>query len=279
VPPLSGSVLWQTTLTLLSAALPPNFHHTATTTATWIVMAIALVAALAAAVLELRRSADRRANWRLWLLVAWLGIPAILGVLAALAGEPIELARCAILLIPATALLMAWAISRLAPSPWVGALVLIVLVALRLAQVIPAYGVSPEDWKGAVAYVSRTTVGQRACIAFYPQDGRESFDYYVRGTSTARRLTPVLPALDWTTVKPFVEQYGNFTASDWRAVGSCSRLILVASHQGSSSGTAVSRANWTRYLAIQHALGKRFASHTVRKFGWASAVTVTSYSR
>jgi len=279
VPSLGGSVLGQTALTLLSAALPPNFHHTSTTTATWIVMAIALAATLVAAVLELRRSADRRAHWKLWLLVAWLVIPATIGLLASLAGEPIELARCAILLIPAISLLTVWAIVRLAPNPAAGAVVLAVLLALRLLQVIPAYGVSSEDWKGAAAYVARSTVGQRACVAFYPQDGRESFDYYVRGSAAARRLTPVLPALDWSTVKPFVERYGSFTAADLRAVGGCSRLILIASHQGSSSGTAVSRANWARYVAIQHALDKRFASHTVRKFGWASTVTVTSYSR
>ena len=103
---------------------------------------------------------------------------------------------------PALALLIAWVLLRPTVTPALGVACVAVLLALRLAQVIPSYGVSPEPWKPATAYVLKSTPADRpACIAFYPQDGREVFDYYLLRTAggaagnPAPVLRPVLPTL------------------------------------------------------------------------------------
>jgi hypothetical protein len=162
-----------------------------------------------------------------------------------------------------------------------------VLLVLRLLQIIPSYGTSPENWKAAAAYVLSARGGRPACVAFYPQDGRESFDYYLRSSATRQpgsgldpTLSPVLPTLGWATVKPFVERYATLDGGPLAAVTSrCRQLFLVASHQGQSTGPVVSRANLVRYERLQGALAQRYPQRTVQQFGWASAVSVTRYSR
>jgi len=280
VPPLSFGELGQTGETLLSTALPPNFHHTVTTIAATVLSAVAVLAALAAAATVVRRHARRQTHWQVSFLLAWVLIPAVIGVLASVAGEPIELARCAILLMPGLALLVVWALCDPRLPRFAGALGVTVLLGLRLAQVIPAYGVSPENWKAATAYTLAVTGQGRACVAFYPQDGRESFDYYLRGDAAADRLTPVLPTLGWATVKPYVEHYGTLSAAGWKTVAaSCPRLFLIASHQGQRGGTPASRVDYARYQTILTELSSHYAGHSQRKFGWASPVRVTVFTR
>jgi hypothetical protein len=278
VPPLSGSVLGQSAMTLLSGGMPPNLHHTATSVLTTILSAALTIWALALAV---------RAQWRVRLLAAWLLIPAAVGVVLAAAGEPIELARCAILLMPALSLLLVWLLAR-APLPrGAGPAAFAILIVLRLLQIVPSYGTSPEDWKAASAYVLHADAGQAACIAFYPQDGREVFNYYARrsaGAALARdgaqRLVPVLPSLPLGTVKPFVEQYETLAGGPLAAVTKrCSVLFLLASHIGQSSGPAVSREHLARYDQLRATLAARYAFQTSRQFGWAATVYVTRYSR
>ncbi len=277
VPPLSGPVLGQTATTLLSAGLPPSFHHTATSLVVAIVSGALTIWALVLAV---------RAQWRVQLLAAWLLIPAVVGLAVAVAGKPIELARCAILLIPAVSLLLVWLLARASLPRGSGVAAFAVLIALRLLQIVPSYGTSPEDWKAASAYVLTANAGQTACIAFYPQDGREVFDYYLRrkvgtkvGREAQRGLVPVLPSLPFGAVRPYVEQYDTLTGGPLAAVTKrCSVLFLLASHIGESSGTALSRAHLASYDQLLIALAKRYASHSSRRFGWSAPVYVTLYS-
>jgi hypothetical protein len=158
---------------------------------------------------------------------------------------------------------------------------------LRLLQIVPSYGVSPEDWKAAGAYVLTTTAGQPACIAFYPWDGREVFDYYLLranattpGREADRPPLPVLPSLRYAVVKPFVEQYDSLSGARLAAVVKrCPVLFLLASHIGQSSGPPVSRAHLARYEQLLETLSGRYASDTTRSFGWAAPVYVTRYAR
>jgi len=153
-------------------------------------------------------------------------------------------------------------------------------------QIVPSYGTSPEDWKAASAYVLSANAAQSVCIAFYPEDGREVFDYYVQrsvGTTLGREgtqgLVPVLPSLRFGTVKPFIEQYDTLTGGPLAAVTKrCSVLFLLASHIGQSTGPAVSRAHLARYDQLRQTLAQRYPSHTSRQFGWAAPVYVTRYS-
>jgi hypothetical protein len=285
VPPLSGAVLGQTAMTLLSAGMPPNFHDTATSVITAAVCAVLLLGALGLAIREVRRSSDRRADWRLHLLLGWLLVPAVVGLAVAGAGKPIELARCAILLMPALSLLLVWLLARPPLPRGAGAAAFTLLIALRLLQMIPSYGTSPEDWKAASAYLQSANRGQAACVVFYPQDGRQVFDYYLErsalsatGRGLVKRFIPVLPSLRWETVEPFVEQYDTLSGARLAAAEKrCAVLFLVASHIGQSSGSAVSRAHLASYQRLQAALSERYPDHLQREFGWAATVYVTSY--
>jgi mannosyltransferase len=291
--PLSWQIAGQATLTLLSAALPPNFHRTATTVPTVIVVGLAVIAGLAVAAraaLGALRNGRGRDSWQVLLVLSWLLIPTVLTLIAYAAGEPIELWRVAILGMPALALLMAWVLLRPGVAPALGVAGVAVLLALRLLQVIPSYGVSSEPWKAAAAYVLKSAPADRAdCVAFYPQDGRELFDYYLLRVARSggggaggaiSGLRPVLPTLPWRTVRPYVEVYGTLDAGQpARIARQCTSLWLLASHEGQTRGTHQSLINITRYRRLESELRALYPHVTTRTFGWASAIHVARFYR
>ncbi len=249
-------------------------------------LGLALVAALVLATrtaLRARRDGrPREESWPILLLLSWLLVPTALIVVAYAAGEPIELARVAILVMPPLALLMAWVLMRPTVTPLLGVAGVAVLLALRLAQVIPSYGVSSEPWKAVTAYVLKSTPNERpACIAFYPQDGRQVVDYYLLRTTGGAAgnpdpaLRPVLPTLPWRTVRPYVERYGTLDAGQLaRIARQCPRLWLLASHEGQTNGTHQSLVNLRRYQRLEDQLGALYPHAALRTFGWASAIRV-----
>ena len=285
--PLSWQIAGQSTLIVLSAAVPPSFHRTATTVPTAIVVGLAVITGLAVAgraAFTALRDGRGRESWPLLMLLSWLLVPTVLTLIAYAAGEPIELWRVAILELPPLALLMAWLLMRPAVAPALGIAGVAVLLALRLLQVIPSYGVSSEPWKAAAAYVVRSTPADRpACIAFYPQDGREPFDYYLlraaASTGAAGGVAPglrsVLPVLPWRTVRPYVEVYGTLSTGQLALIATqCPRLWLVASHKGQAGGTHQSLVNLRRYQQLQQDLRALYPHTAARTFGWASPIHV-----
>jgi hypothetical protein len=292
VAPLSWGNAGQAALALLSAAFLPNFHRTATTGPAAIVGGLAVIAGLGLATRSALRARGRgRARGRqersepLLLILAWALIPTVLTLAAYAAGEPIELTRVTILELPALALVTAWLLMRSATQALLGTAAVVVLLALRLLQVIPSYGVSPEPWSAVTAYVLKSEpAGRPACVAFYPQDGRESFDYYLlrtprpRAGDPAPNLRPVLPSLAWRTVRPFVERYGTVDAGQrTRIAGECPRLWLIASHSGQANGTPRSLTNLRRYRSLELGLGRLYAHSSERTFGWASSIHVSRF--
>jgi uncharacterized membrane protein len=282
VTPLSWRVAYQAAVTLLSAGAPPNFHNTSTTVAAAIVTALAVLAAIVVAARAALPARRRPGSWPVLLLLSWVVVPTVLTLVVYAAGEPIELSRVTILVMPALGLLLGWLLLRPGVVPALGLAALAVLLALRLLQLIPSYGVSPEPWDAATAYVlASTPADQSACLVFYPQDGREPFDYYLRAfrpsaaSDPAPSLRPILPSLAWTTVKPFVEVYGTIGAGQLaRTAQTCQRLWLIGSHEGQAHGTSESRANLTRYLQLEHELRRLYPHTSLRSFGWASPIHV-----
>ena len=115
------------------------------------------------------------------------------------------------------------------------------------------------------------------CVAFYPADGRMAFDYYL---PSATRLTPVLPAVPWAQIRPYVERYAAPAASQlMRIEAGCPRLWLIASHQGQRDGPPASRVNYARYLTLLHSLAGAYPRHETKAFGWASPVRVELLTR
>jgi hypothetical protein len=60
---------------------------------------------------------------------------------------------------------------------------------------------------------------------------------------------------------------------------SCPRLWLISSHEGQPGGTAGSRANYARYLALRGSLSAEYPRRSSRSFGYAAPVTVALYAR
>jgi uncharacterized membrane protein len=297
VTPLGWRIAGQAALALFSAALVPNFHHTATTVPAVIVMGLAVLAGLALAariVLQTRAAradSGKRAHaehdgqsWPLLLILSWTLVPTVITLVAYAAGEPIELPRVTILELPALALLVAWLLLRPQVKPALGAVAVALLLVLRLLQVIPNYGVSPEPWNAATAYVLKSTPANRpACAVFYPQDGRESVDYYLKRMRPARTdpapsLRPVLPSLPWASIRPYVERYGTLDSAQQSAIASeCPRLWLIASHAGQAKGTNRSLLNLKHYQGLERRFAGDYKHHTLRTFGWASPIRVWLY--
>lgn len=271
------SVIGHTVATLTSAGYSPNFHHNPLTTLLTASTLAAAAAALAVAV------ARRPPAWQLWLPASWLLVPSVLAVAAAFAGEPIELQRLSILMVPALSLLLAWGLWEL-PLP-VGAAwaAVAVVLGLRLAVLVPTYGVSPENWKAAASSVLGSS-RSAACIAFYPQDGRMPFDYYVRssgaGSGATSSLTPVLPVATWSAVEPYIERYAAPSSRRLAAIAAaCPRLWLIAAHEGQPGGPPASQADYHRYKRLLASLERAYPHRRLRTFGYAAAVRVDLFTR
>lgn len=282
VPPLTVHVLGQTAVTLFSTGMPPNFHKTITTTAGTILCGLLLVAAVVAAG-RLWRGRDLGGSaWKVMLCVAWVVVPTVLGLIAAAAGKPIELARCTVLLMPGLSLLFAWALLHPLVPRYASIGGVIVLLALRVIALVPSYGTSPENWKAATADVLAAARTRGGCVMFYPQDGRMAFDYYARhdGLGLAADLTPVLPTIPWGQVKPYVEEYHVPSKAQLNAiVARCPRLWLISSHEGQSNGPRLSGEDYVKYERLVAALGWRYPSQRLKQYGYAAVVYVWQLSR
>jgi mannosyltransferase len=257
---------------LTSAGLEPNIHATATTTAL-LGITIVLLIAIAAIVVW------GRPSWGSLLITSWLLVPVALAFLESFVGQPIFLPRNLLICVPAAALVLGWGLTR--PQVPVALTVGSVagLIALRALQLAPSYGVSPEDWRGATAHVlSESRPGD--CVAFYPSDGRQAFEYYLASRERTRSPRPVLPSVPFSEVRTFVEDYATLGAAQLSAVhAGCLRLWFIASHEGQANGPGGSRANWARYLRLRAALTAAYTTSTAASFGYAAPVTVQLFAR
>ena len=284
VPKPNLSQLHQMLEVLFSAGLQPNFHLTATGTALLVLSGALLLAGAAAAVILLRRPgapAERHPSWPLVLLLCWLTVPVALAVLESYLVQPITLPRAALVSLPAASLVLArGAMDRRVPRV-LGCAAVGAVLLLRALQLGPSYGVSPENWSAASAHVL-AAARPGDCIAFYPSDGRQAFSYYVGGRTAAAARAPrsVLPAVPWSEVRPFVEQYVAPTSSRTTQIeASCPRLWFVTSHRGQKTGPPASRTYYARYLALLGTLTGGYARHETVSYGWASPVRVELFSR
>jgi mannosyltransferase len=264
-PSRNAQQVWES---LSSAALRPSF---ASSGVTWVLLAVTSLLVLCAAVAILRALAHDRRDWRGALMLAWLIVPLLLAWLESLLAQPIFISRNLLVAEPAVAVLVALALTHRRVPQMLGWALLAGVLALRAAVLVPAYGVSPEQWKGATSFVlARAQAGD--CIAFYPSDGRMAFRYYL-GDRPAPRS--VLPVASWGAVRPFVEDYATLSPAAVSAVvRGCPRLWFVTSHEGQPSGPAGSRANYTRYLGLRSALEDAYAIRRVTSLGRAAVIRI-----
>jgi mannosyltransferase len=268
----SGQLFWvpkpnwtlskQVAEALTSAGLEPSFHTTSTT---YVLLAGTLVLLILVAweVLTVRR------EWRPVLMLSWLVVPVGLALVESVVGQSIFLPRNLLMSLPAVSVLLAWGTTRGRFPLAISGALLAALIALRAVQLAPSYGVSPEDWRGATAYVLGNSQ-PRDCVAFYPTDGRNAFRYYVRG----RPPRSVLPAVPWSDARAYIEKYPTLA----KPPPGCARLWLLSSHQGQPDGPVASRRNRARYFALRAQLQGNYRHQRAANFGYAAPVTVQLFS-
>lgn len=295
---------------LLSAGLQPNFHLTATATPLLLLSGVLVFGAAGAiaspllrawrerhdSVLDLPAATfyDRRAMWAQTLVLSWLVVPVALSVLESYLVQPITLPRAVLISLPAASILLAWGAFSGRVTHLVGWCVVGAVIVLRALQLAPTYGVSPENWQEASAHVL-AAARPGDCVAFYPSDGRQAFSYYwgtnppatapanaaARGGEVSGRVPKsILPAVPWTIVKPYVEDYASLSSAGLSQIESaCPRVWFVTSHSGQEHGPAASRNDYFRFQALQAALTRGYGEHQTVSYGWASPVRVELFSR
>jgi uncharacterized membrane protein len=290
VPRPSHTVNKQVFESLTSAGLQPVFRKTAVT---FVLLGLTVAALIAVAIVivrdRVRGTADpgpggSERDGRAWgqiLILAWFVVPVALAFVESLFGQPIFEPRNLLAAVPAVALLLAIGITDPRLPRGLAWSAFVVVLGLRAAALAPSYGTSPEDWRGATAYVlARTQPGD--CVAFYASDGRMAFQYYL-GTGAAavsRAPRSILPVARWGVVRTYVEDYSGLTpAQVSRLPGDCRRLWFIASHQGEPSGPAGSRANYRRFVALRGSLERAYPRHRKAKFGYAAVIRVELLSR
>jgi hypothetical protein len=265
---------------LTSAGLQPSFHRTATTTPL-LILTVLLLIAVGAGTARAWGAGER--VWGEALVAAWLVVPVAIALIYSLFFQPVFLPRNLLMAVPPVGLLLGAGLTRTAltgprlPTGAVlGPALLVILVGGRALQLAPSYGVSPEPWQQASAYVlDRARAGD--CVAFYPLDGRMAFQYYLGTSASADHRAPrsILPILSWGEVHPDVEAYVTLTRTQiaQRAAG-CHRMWFVSSHEGQADGPARSRANRAEFFELRSRLEREFGQGPIKQLGYASAVHV-----
>ena len=268
-------------VSLTSAGFEPNFHLTPTSVFLATVTVVAFLVAAAAVAARLLRGARRAEVWGEYLVLAWLVVPLVVSFVESRVAQPTFTARNLLISTPAAAIVLARVVCdrRLPRLASVG--LLAGFVGLRAAQLAPTYGVSPENWRFATAFVlQRVEPGD--CIAFYPLDGRMAFTYYLdRAVDVPATLPrPVLPTTPLREVIPYVERYATLRPRQLARIrASCPRLWLLTSHEGSPTGTATSRLNYENYLLLAGRLEILYPRTSISTVGWASPIRIWQFGQ
>ncbi len=270
---------------LASSALAPSFALTATSLPLLALTGLTLVAIGIVALRELRRHhiADgiSPAAFAGVLVAAWLVLPVLLDLAESSVGQSIYESRYAMISIPAVAIGLAWGLLETGLPKLASVSAVVLFLALRGLQVLPTYGVSPEDWQEATSYL----LGQARpgdCVAFYPSDGRMAFEYYLEAAHRAEssKLVPVLPTTPFRKVEPFVEDYVSLSGEQVAALPrSCRRVWLVSSHVGYPHSTPVSREHYEAYRKLVAELKSTYPLEKGMRFSYAARIEVERFSR
>jgi mannosyltransferase len=263
--------------TVASASLQPLIHRTATSDVLEVLTAVVVVGALGLAAFDPQERALRRG---VGLIACWIAAPVVLAFAESYVTQPVFLSRNLLMCLPPVGIAVGLAIAETRIPRTLGLAAIVAVGGLRVAQLVPSYSETPENWLAATAYVI-DRARPHDCIAFYPSDGRQAFDYYVLHTRGALRIAPrpILPSLPLRDVRPYVEVYTTMSVRRIKNVElSCARLWFVASHTGGRTGTPSSRAHYVRYEQLLSRLSATLVPVQVAHFGWADPVRVELFS-
>ncbi len=216
------------------------------------------------------------AGWGAVLVLSWAIVPPALVFLYSFVSQPLFQPRNLVTSVPAIAFVVALAICDRRLPAAVAGVALALALGIRLVPLALSYDVSPEPWDAATHAVL-TAARPGDCVVFYPEDGHNPFQYYERNAKPAAAVAPrsALPVSGWNEVRSYVERYETLSPARQAALASsCTRLWLVSSHEGQSSGPARSRRNLRTFNHFRTQLEHRFGKGQVRTYGYASAIHV-----
>jgi 4-amino-4-deoxy-L-arabinose transferase-like glycosyltransferase len=279
VPRPGHQVETQVMQTLTSTGLQSTFHRVFTTTTGWIAVSAVLGALIVLAVWASSRPGDRLGGWGMRLALAWALVPGLVEFLGSFASQPVFLPRNVLVSVPAVALLLGVALADRRLPRWVALVGVALVLFIRAVPVLAAYSATPEPWREVTAEVL-AAARPGDCIAFYPEDGRNAFRYYVaRDGAVASSPRAVLPAVGWAVTRPFVELYPTLSTRRIASLrGACRRMWLISSHAGQPRGPAQSRHHLQRWLALRQRLRRVFRPGRLQTDGWASAIHIELFS-
>jgi 4-amino-4-deoxy-L-arabinose transferase-like glycosyltransferase len=287
----SGQLFWvprpdrqveqQVLESLTGSGLQSTFHPTfLAKPGIWITVAAVLLM-LGLCVRVRRRSdpssvAEPLAGWGAVLVLCWAIVPSALVFVYSFASQPLFQPRNLVTSVPAIALVLALGIcDRRLPRAVAGA-ALVLALGIRLVPLALSYDVSPEPWDAATHAVL-TAARPGDCVVFYPEDSHNPFQYYERTAKPVGTVVPrsALPVSGWGEVRSYVERYETLSPARQAALASsCTRLWLVSSHEGQSTGPARSRHNLNEFDHFRTQLEQLFGKGQIKTYGYASAIHV-----
>jgi hypothetical protein len=279
----SGQLFWvprpnhqvdtQVAQALASSGLQSTFHRVFITTPGWIATAVAVIALIGLVVRLRGRRDDPLGSWGMATILAWAIVPGLLCFAWSFISQPLFLQRNLFVSVPAVGLALAVGLADRRLPRWAAGLGIAIVLLIRVVPVAAAYGVSPEPWQPVA---DRVLANSRPgdCIAFYPEDGRNAFRWYVARASAADRAPrPVLPAGGWGVHPPYVELYPTLSPGRVAQVrASCRRLWFITSHEGQVTGPSVSVRHRVRWLRLRRRLEHAYGPARVHSFGYASTI-------
>lgn len=199
--------------------------------------------------------------------VFWLVVPVVLDWIVSVgSGYSIFEPSFLLSVVPAGLLLAAYGLAnlRLRLARLAGTAV---FVALSLAVLVPTYGASSENWKGAVAFVL-VAAHPGDCVAFDAPSGVREFAYYVNEAQEDRAsLEPIFPRQTWSQALAASVPYSlrqDYTSSAVSGVRrSCKRIWMVVNRPRADLGFAEAEVAYTLGSTYRKTALHGFAGITV----------------
>ncbi len=231
---------------------------------------------------------NNRFAFGIHLILWWLLVPSLFIVVESWLGQSLYNPRYFLPFIPPLSVLICIVLlSDIVSSKiarYVSYAVFLVILGLRLASLVPTYGVSPENWEEPTAYLaSHAQPGD--CVAFYPADVRTLVVYYMQKNAgkdarAEQLLKPILPTTPLSKMPSYVEDYYTLTAKQISTDSSfCKRMWLISSHQGVPDSTHTSDVNYQRFVELYTNMKKEYPQMGNSVFGWSAPVNVTLFQR
>jgi len=220
--------------------------------------AVCWAVAVVMLVLDLQRNGRTGRNFGQAVGISWLIVPPVAAWVISETVHPIFADRYLIVSLPAAAIVVAAALTRVRPRA-AGYYGLLYLTVFRFGVLVPTYHVPTEDFSGATQAVA-AAAEPGDCIAFYQDVGRELYDYYsVRVHTTPAHPLPIeiLPSAPPGDNPAVVAYRSNFpfAASPklFEVVGYyCPRLWLFEFDTGASRGPEVMQERHAALGLIRH---------------------------